>query len=246
MLSNIRIVLVRTFHPGNIGSTARAMKTMGLTDLHLVSPLDFPSEEAIKLAASADDVLENATIHNNLYDALKECSVVIASTARPRGYDLPELNPEQCAQMLLAGVQKNHKVGLVFGPERMGLSNDDCQLAKYRVSIPTHPDYSSLNLAAAVQTLSYEIYKESIVGDEQIIREGLKRDFPSTENVERFYQHLEETLMDSGFIIKNHPGEVMQKFRTLFDRAEMDVNELNILRGALASVQRKNLGKNNS
>ena len=210
---------------------------MGLTDLHLVSPLDFPSDEAVKLAAGAADVLVNATINDNLYDALKDCSVVIASTARPRGYDLPKLDPQQCAEMLLSGSQNNQKVALVFGPERMGLSNDDLQLSKYRVSIPTHPDYSSLNLAAAVQTLSYEIYKESIAGDgdEQIITQNVKRELPSTENVERFYEHLEGTLMESGFIIKNHPGEVMQKFRTLFDRAEMDVNELNILRGALAS-----------
>lgn len=247
MLNNIRIVLVRTFHPGNIGSTARAMKTMGLTDLHLVAPLDFPSNEATKMSASANDVLLNATINDHLYDSLKDCSVVIASTARPRGYDLPELNPQQCAHMLLTGAQNKQKVALVFGPERMGLSNDDCQLSKYRVSIPTHPDYSSLNLAAAVQTLSYEIYKQSTIeGNNQTVSQTLARELPSTENVERFYQHLEDTLMDSGFIIKNHPGEIMQKFRTLFDRAEMDVNELNILRGALASVQRKNSKENNS
>lgn len=246
MLSNIRIVLVRTFHPGNIGSTARAMKTMGLTDLHLISPLDFPSDKATKMSASAHDVLDNATINDHLYDSLKDCSVVIASTARPRGYDLPELNPQQCAQMLLAGSQNKQKVALVFGPERMGLSNDDLKLAKYRVSIPTHPDYSSLNLAAAVQTLSYEIYKQSIEGDNQTVSQALVRDLPSIENVERFYQHLEDTLMESGFIIKNHPGEIMQKFRTLFDRAEIDVNDLNILRGALASVQGKNSKENNS
>jgi len=239
MLTNIRIVLVRPFHPGNIGSTARAMKTMGLTHLYLISPLDFPSDEATKMAASADDVLINATVNNNLYDALKDCTVVIASTARPRGYDLPELNPEQCAQMLLAGAQKDHKVALVFGPERMGLSNDDLQLSKYRVSIPTHPDYSSLNLAAAVQTLSYEIYKQSIIVDDNLLNQRISRELPNIENIERFYYHLEETLKGSGFIIKNHPGDVMKKMRTLFDRAEMDVNELNILRGALSSVQNR-------
>lgn len=237
MLSNIRIVLVKTFHPGNIGSTARAMKTMGVTDLVLVNPLDFPSDEAIKMAAGADDVLSSSTICSSLRDAVKDCTVVIASTARSRGYDLPELTPEQSAEMLFSG-SKNNKVALIFGPERMGLSNEDLNLAKYRVTIPANPEYSSLNLAAAVQTLSYEILKQSIAqtDTEQLV---MQRELPTTEQMEQYYGHLEETLQDSGFIIKNHPGEVMQKLRTLFARAQPDKTELNILRGILASYQRK-------
>ena len=236
MLNNIRIVLVRTFHPGNIGSAARAMKTMGLSDMVLVQPRDFPSDEALKMAASAEAVLNNARLVDLLYDALSDCHVVIASTARQRGYDLPELNPEQSAQLLLANAP-THKVALVFGPERMGLSNEDLQLANYRVSIPTHPDYSSLNLAAAVQTLCYETYKQSIAG--LPVDAAFKQDLPSLEDRERFYQHLQETLSETGFIIKNHPGEVMQKFRHLFGRAQLTSEEINILRGALASVQRE-------
>lgn len=251
-LNNIRIVLVRTFHPGNIGSAARAMKTMGMKDLYLVNPIDFPADEAIKMAASADDVINNAVVVDSLYQAVKDCSVVIASTARPRGYDLPELNPEKTAKALNTG-SKTGKVALVFGPERMGLSNEDLQLAKYRVSIPTHPEYSSLNLAAAVQTLSYEIYKDHCLTNSDLINQSSEKDvsdlsipperqLPTTEDVERFYDHLESTLNETGFIIKNHPGEIMQKFRNLFGRAQPDRSEINILRGVLSSVQ-KSLGK---
>jgi len=254
-LDNVRIVLVRTFHPGNIGSAARAMKTMGLNDLCLVNPVDFPSDVALKMAAGAKEVVNNASIVDSLYDAVKDCSVVVASTARPRGYDLPELSPDNCARALNAGA-KTGKVAMVFGPERMGLCNDDLQLAKYRVSIPANPEYSSLNLAAAVQILSYEIYKEhralyssGITHAEdipQVVPDNEKkqeRKLPTTQDVERFYLHLETTLTDTGFIIKNHPGEIMQKFRMLFGRAQPDVNEMNILRGVLSSIQKAGEGK---
>ncbi len=238
-LNNIRIVLVRTFHPGNIGSAARAMKTMGLTDMALVEPRDFPSTEATKMAAGAGDILEKASVYTSLYDALRDCRVVVASTARERSYDLPAMNPEQCASALCCGATKG-QVALLFGPERMGLSNEDLKLANYRVSIPTHPYYSSLNLAAAVQILCYEILKQTESGqsnDDFFISEP-----PSVRERELFYQHLEETLSESGFIIKNHPGDIMLKFRRLFDRAELTAEELNILRGALASVQRRDAG----
>lgn len=236
MLSNIRTVLVRTHHPGNIGSAARAMKTMGLTDLALVNPVEYPSDESIKMAVSASDIVEKAMLFESLFDAVKDCTVVVASTTRSRGYDLPELSPEQMAEILCAS-SKTSKVALVFGPERMGLSNDDLQFARYRVTIPTNPDYSSLNLAAAVQTLSYEIFKQSESG--KITNSNLSREFPDIGLMEKYYVHLEETLTDSGFIIKNHPGEIMQKLRRLFSRAQLDKTELNILRGMLSSFQNK-------
>jgi len=240
MLNNVRVVLVRTYHPGNIGSAARAMKTMGLTNLVLVNPLDFPSDEATKMAASADDVIKNATICGSVYEAVKDCSMVIASTARSRAYDLPELSPEESAKQLLLSA-KNKKVALIFGPERMGLSNEDLQFAKYRVTIPTSPEYSSLNLAAAVQTLSYEVFKQYSASVSNQIEN--KREQPSIEQMEQYFIRLEETLQDSGFIIKNHPGQIMQKLRSLFARAQLDEVELNILHGILASYQRqKNKG----
>lgn len=240
MLSNIRVVLVRTFHSGNIGSAARAMKTMGLSDLYLVDPVDFQSnkgmEESLKMAMSADDIVKNINVVDSLYEAVKDCTLVIASTARSRGYDLPELSPEESAKSLCEGAQ-NSKVALVFGPERMGLSNEDLQLAKYRATIPTSPDYSSLNLAAAVQTFCYEIYKKHQMPQNNIEGE-LTRSLPTTESIEQLYVHLEGTLKHTGFIVQNHPGEIMQKLRTLFTRAELDESEVNILRGVLASVDR--------
>ncbi|HIO91702.1 MAG TPA: RNA methyltransferase [Leucothrix mucor] len=240
MLDNIRIVMVRTFHAGNIGSAVRSMKTMGLSQLYLVEPRDFPSDEATKMAAGAITAIEQVIVVDSLRDAVKDCSLVIASTARVRGDDLPELYPEKMAKALLVAAKKA-PVALIFGPERMGLHNDDLILANYRVTIPTNPDYSSLNIAMAVQTLSYEIYKQFSAdtiddNDDHLFA----RELPNAAEFERFYLQLEETLTETGFIIKNHPGKVMQRFRNLFSRAELDAHEMGILRGALASVQRLN------
>jgi len=241
-LDNIKIVLLRTFHPGNIGSAARAMKTMGLNRLVLVSPRQFPSDEATKMATSADDVLKNALIVDDLSEAIGDCSLVLASTARSRGYDLPILSPEKAARLLTqstiqsaGNTLKPQTVALVFGPERTGLINQDLEYATHRVTIPTSPDYSSLNLAAAVQTLSYEIWKANQLQTE---RNEATRILPDAQAMDLFYQHLETTLKETGFINKKHPGEVMKKLKRLFTRAEMDETELNIMRGILSSVER--------
>ncbi len=240
MLENIRVVMVRTFHPGNIGSAARAMKTMGLGSLYLVSPVDFPSEESDRLAMSATDVLERATVVHSLMEAVGDCSLVIASSARSREFDLPEKTPEQSALSLLERAAKGEQVALVLGPERYGLSNTDLSLAHQRVLIPTHPDLRSLNVASAMQTLAYEIYKQSLDFE---AGEGrgteVSRHLPTIDEKERLYEHLENTLVDTGFLIHQHPGKLMVKLRALFDRAELDVEEVSILRGILASVQRK-------
>lgn len=243
-LDRVRIVLVRTFHPGNIGSAARSMKTMGLNDLCLVAPKDFPSPEANKMAAGAEDMLESITVVNTLQEALKDCTTIIASTARPRGYDLPELNPEQAANMLISGA-KTKPVALIFGPERMGLHNDDIRLAKYRVTIPANPDYSSLNMASAVQTLSYEIFKQAHANENSLELsskdlEQTNKDLPSSEDVERLYVHIEKVLKDIKFL-RPHQGEALDRIRHLITRAEPDVLEMNILRGILTAVE-KNTG----
>lgn len=237
-LENIKIVLLRPFHPGNIGSAARAMKTMGLNRLVLVNPRQFPSDEATKMATSADDVLKNALIVDDLSEAIGDCSLVIASTARSRGYDLPILSPEKAARLLTQSASNTLKpqtVALVFGPERTGLINQDLEYATHRVTIPTSPDYSSLNLAAAVQTLCYEICKANQLQSE---RNEATRLLPDAQAMDLFYQHLETTLKETGFINKKHPGEVMKKLKRLFTRAEMDETELNIMRGILSSVER--------
>ena len=232
-LDLVRIVLVRTFHPGNIGSAARSMKTMGLRDLCLVAPKDFPCDQANKMAAGAEDMLESVRVVDTLPEALSDCTTIIASTARPRGYDLPELNPEQAADMLVTGAQKK-PVALIFGPERMGLHNDDIRLAKYRVTIPANPDYSSLNMAAAVQTLSYEIFKAA---NTQQPSTKAARELPSSADIERFYVHLENVLKEIRFL-KPHQGETLLRLRHLVSRAEPDVLEMNILRGILASIEK--------
>jgi len=235
LLDNIRIVLVRTFHPGNIGSAARSMKTMGLSDLCLVNPRDFPSHEATKMAAGAADILEQTSITTSLTDALADSTAIIASTARPRGYDLPELLPDQAAKMLVHAAMKD-KVSLIFGPERMGLHNEDIQYAKYRVTIPANPEYNSLNMAAAVQTLSYEIHKAYL--DTHITPPVIRdKELPTSADIEMLYQHLQEVLKEIGFL-KPHSGETMQRIRHLLTRAEPDKLETNILRGILSSIQK--------
>ncbi len=251
-LDNIRVVLVRTFHPGNIGSVARAMKTMGLTDLCLVAPKDFPSDEANKMAMSAADVIDNAMVVDDLSSAIQDCTLVIASTARIRGVDLPELTPEQTAEALISSLKKSPQsnVAIVLGPERMGLHNDDIQHASHRVTIPTSPQMQSLNIAAAAQTLSYEIYKRHIADETQLQAQNKKptsgvlsqtkvrENLANREDHERFYQHLETTIKTTGFIKAGHGGPIMQRLRALFARAEPDKEEMNILRAILASVDK--------
>jgi len=252
-LDNIKIVLVRTFHPGNIGSAARSMKTMGLSKLCLVAPKDFPSEQANQMAAGADDMLSNVQIVDSVTEAISECTVVVASTARIRGYDLPELSPRQAAELLVDGARidvnkpdnanlhdddieaaNTPTVALIFGPERMGLHNEDIQHAKYRVTIPANPEYSSLNLAAAVQTLSYEIFKYA---HQALPAEKNIRELPTSADVERLHVHLEKVLRDIQFL-RPHQGETLERLRNLINRAEPDVLEMNILRGILSSIER--------
>jgi len=242
MLHLIRIVLVRTFHAGNIGSAARSMKTMGLSDLCLVAPKDFPSLEANKMAAGAEAMLDNVRVVDSLPKAISDCTVVVASTARPRGYDLPQLPPTQAAEMLVSHAETS-PVALIFGPERMGLHNDDIRHAKYRVTIPANPEYNSLNMAAAVQTLSYEIYKAFLLRQEtkplskQEVDTKALRELPSSDDIERLHTHLEKVLRQINFL-RPHQGETLQRIHHLLARAEPDILELNILRGILRAIEK--------
>ncbi len=255
-LDNIRVVLVRTFHPGNIGSVARSMKTMGLTDLCLVAPKEFPSEEANKMAMSAQDIIETAMIVDDIPSAIKDCTIVVASTARIRGIDLPELTPEETAAAFMNTLGETHNtdnnVALVLGPERMGLHNDDIQHATHRVTIPTSPMMQSLNIAAAAQTLCYEIYKRHIqdIPAEHSNKGHLdttgtlketkaRKPLANREDHERFYLHLEDTIKTTGFIREGHGGPIMLRLRALFARAEPDKEEMNILRAILASIDKQ-------
>lgn len=237
MLDQIRIVLVNTSHTGNMGSAARAMKTMGLSQMVLVDPQALPDGNANALAAGASDILANARVVATLDEAIADCGLVIGTSARSRTLSWPMLDPREAGEKLVAeGVQ--HPVALVFGRERTGLTNDELQKCHYHVAIPANPEYSSLNLAMAVQTLCYEVRMHWLLQQEQAGDSGMAVEYPSAEQLEGFYQHLEQTLLKTGFITDDHPGQVMNKLRRLFNRARPEAVELNILRGILTSVQK--------
>ncbi|PUW02972.1 tRNA (cytosine(32)/uridine(32)-2'-O)-methyltransferase TrmJ [Cronobacter sakazakii] len=238
MLQNIRIVLVETSHTGNMGSVARAMKTMGLTNLWLVNPLVKPDSQAIALAAGASDVIGNASIVDTLDEALAGCSLVVGTSARSRTLPWPMLDPRECG--LKSVSEATHApVAIVFGRERVGLTNDELQKCHYHVAIAANPEYSSLNLAMAVQIIAYEVRMAWLATqDAQTPAPGEEETpYPLVDDLERFYGHLEQVLLSTGFIRPNHPGQVMNKLRRLFTRARPESQELNILRGMLASIE---------
>lgn len=239
MLEQIRIILVNTSHTGNIGSAARAMKTMGLSQLYLVDPVDEPDGQASALAAGAGDVLANAKIVKTLSEAVADCGLVVGTSARSRTLSWPMLEPRECGEKLVAEVGQ-YPVALVFGRENNGLTNEELQQCHFHVCIPANPDYSSLNLAAAVQTLCYEI-RMAYLNKTRIPQE--ESEYPLSEDLERFYVHLESTLSNVKFINENHPGIVMTRLRRLFNRARPEAQELNILRGILAAIDKSSEDK---
>lgn len=234
MLSNIRVVLVGTSHPGNIGSTARAMKTMGLSTLYLAEPRVEPDGQSIALAAGASDILKHLVKVDSLAEAIADCSLVIATSARSRTLDWPMLEPREAGQKLVTE-SLTGPVAIVFGRENHGLSNEELQQCTYHVAIPANPEYSSLNLAQAVQIICYETRVAHLAGIES---EQKPTEYPLAADQERFFVHLENTLFSTGFIIKNHPGQVMTKLRRLFSRARIESQEMNILRGILTSIDK--------
>ena len=234
-----RVVLVGTQHPGNIGSAARAMKTMGLGRLLLVAPERLPDRDSFALAAGANDVLDRAEVHATLADALADCRLVIASTARQRTVPMPELTPREGAARLIEG-QALGPVALVFGRERTGLENDELQLCHAAVCIPANPDYSSLNLAAAVQVMAYE-WRMAMLATENPapVVAADPDDLPAPHaQLEGFFSHLGGFLDDIDFHKGKAPDMVTQRLRRLFLRASPDPRELRILRGILSDTQR--------
>ena len=234
--ANLRIVLVETTHPGNIGAAARAMKNMGLHRLVLVRPLLFPHAEATARAASADDILAHARVVDSLEAALTGCRVVLGVSARRRGIAGPELNPRECAARV-AEFSKYTDVALVFGRESSGLNNDEMDCCHFLVRIPTNPAFSSLNLAAAVLIIAYELRMACLAGSTAAPADKPRRPPATTEAMTHFYEHLEQVLLATGFLNPANPRQLMRRLRRLFNRAQPDQNEVNILRGILASVQ---------
>lgn len=233
----IRIVLVGTQHPGNIGSAARAMKTMGLRRLLLVAPETLPNAESHALAAGADDVLAAAELHDDLAAALAGCHRVLGCTARSRRVALPERTPREAA-VALAEELSTGDIALVFGRERTGLTNDELHLCHEAIHIPANPDYSSLNLAMAVQVVAYETRMALL---ERSVHDGPAdpRDPPAThEQLESFYAQLGDTLDAIDFHKGRTPDSAMRKLRRIFNRASLDERDVRILRGVLADAQR--------
>jgi len=237
-LDNIRIVLVHTSHPGNIGGVARAMKNMGVGKLYLVAPKQYPDEQANWRAVSAGDVLESAVVTETLEEAIADCQFVVGTSARGRRIPWPLLDPRQCAQRMDLACDHG-EVAVLFGREDRGLTNDELQLCNLHLNIPTSQAYSSLNLAMAVQIVCYELrmLQEAPrlpVSDAQ----DWDTPFSSSDNMERFYTHLEETLVELEFLDPGAPRQLMSRLRRLYSRVRLDEMELNILRGILTQTRK--------
>lgn len=234
-LANIKIVLVETSHPGNIGGVARAMKNMGLTQLALVNPNDYPSHTASSRASGAGDVLANAQVFKSLEEAVADCSLVVGASARLRKVAWPQLDVRQTATLALE--KSANQVALVFGREDSGLSNAEMDRCHYLAHIPSNPDYTSLNLAAAVQVFAYECRMACQPVVEQA--KGYRHDVASSEQMEGFYGHLHQALQDIEFLDPDKNARFMRRMRRLFNRSQLDVKEVDILRGILTAAQRQ-------
>lgn len=230
----VRIVLVDTSHPGNIGATARAMKAMGLRDLALVRPKHFPSEEATARAAGADDVLGDARVLATVEQAIADCGWVVGASARLRTVALPIVDPREAAVAIWQRLPSN-RVAVLLGPEQSGLTNEDLKRCQQLVHIPANPEFSSLNLAMAAQVLCYEL-RMAMPG--RAPAEGPQSDarLATAEELEHLHEHLERLLTESGFLHPAHQRQVKLKLRRIFHKATLEDNELAILRGALTSL----------
>ncbi|WP_217541818.1 tRNA (cytosine(32)/uridine(32)-2'-O)-methyltransferase TrmJ [Vibrio cholerae] len=237
MLERVKVVLVGTTHSGNIGSAARAMKVMGLSQMVLVDPQCQVDAQAIALAAGASEIALNAQIYPTLEAAVADCGLVVGTSARSRTLEWPMLEPRECGEKLISEANQ-HSVAMVFGRERTGLTNDELQLCHYHVCVPANPEYSSLNLAMAVQLLSYEVRMAYLALQQSSQSSTLQEEYPRHQELERFYAHLEQVIMQTEFISAQQPGQVMNKLRRMFTRARPETQEINILRGVLTSVQR--------
>ena len=239
MLKNIRIVLVETTHPGNIGGVARAMKNMQMDSLFLVAPKIFPHANATSRASGADDILESATVCTTLQEAIADCQIVFGASARSRTISCPEMTPRQCAEQMSTAAVHN-QVAIVFGRENSGLKNHELDLCRYLLKIPTNPEYSSLNIAAAVQVVCYELFVAANLDMENAVEEI--EPLATSAQMESFYQHLFQTLTEIGFMHPDKSKSIMRRLRRIYNRTQMEIKELDILRGILRMSQGHNTG----
>ena len=242
-LNAIRIVMVNTSHPGNIGAAARAMRVMGLYNLTLVNPKKFPSSEATALASGALDVLENAVVTETLAEAIQDCQYVFGTSARSRHIGKPELPIEAGAQSIQEIIQNQPeaKIAILFGTERTGLTNEEVDLCQELFYIPTENNYNSLNIAQAIQIITYELRRQTTKDDrlEKKREPQYAGDLPATQEVmEGFINHLEKTLVQTQFLDPENPKHLMRKLRLLYKKADLTQEEINILRGALSASEK--------
>jgi len=241
MSENIRFVLMGTTHSGNIGAAARAMKTMGINDLALVKPEGFPSAQATSRASGADDLLYHASICNDIDEAIKECKLVIGTTARKRHLDIPVIDARTATELLIKE-SKQHPVALVFGKERYGMTNEEVERCHYLVRLPTVETFSSLNLASAVQVLAYECR----MADLKFTKEAddktkcmQEEDLVDAEKMESFYQHYFKVMEKALYLRKEGHESLKTKIRLMYNRTRLKKHEIDILRGFLSKLEKK-------
>ena len=233
-LKNIRFVLCETAHPGNIGAAARAMKTMGLSQLALVAPKRFPDPQAEWLAVGAADLLRGARVYANLDEALTGSAFTVACTARPREVAVPMVAAREAAERIVE-IARSQSVTLVFGNEKYGLTAAEVGKCQLLATIPADPKFSSLNVAAAVQVLAYEL-RIAALGATVRNRSGKPPEHATFEEIERFYEHLEKSLLAAGFLNPRNPKKLMARLRRLFGRTQLEKEEVNILRGVVKTL----------
>jgi len=254
LLKKVQITLVRTSHSGNIGSAARAMKTMGLTQLGLVEPDNFPAEEANWMASGATDILDQARVYQSVSEAVADKTIVIGTSSRSRRIPTPQLTPSECAT-LISQLPEHQSVAIIFGREASGLDNKALDLCHYHLSVPANPEYPVMNLAMTVQVVCYEIRQALLsVKAKDLMPSAQQPRLPlpevdwdialaSHEDLERFFSHLNSTLIQLGFINPASPRQTMRRFRRLFQRIHMDEMEVNLLRGLLTAIDRTKQGQ---
>lgn len=240
MLDQIRIVMIQTTHPGNIGAVARAMKNMGLNDLCIVSPKRFPDPEADARASGATDILESAKVVSSLDEALEDCHFVVGTSARGRHIPWPITSPREMASVAV-NLQPGKRMAILFGREDRGLTNDELHRCHHHVHIPTNPDFSSLNVAAAVQVIAYELRVASLESASVIAPQwgtDWDIDLADAREVELMFEHLEKTLVQVDFLDPNNPRQLMTRLRRLFLRSVPDKVEINVMRGFLTAINK--------
>ncbi len=247
MLQNISFVLSHTTHPGNIGAAARALKVMGLSKMRLVNPKDFPSQEATRRSSNAHEVLEAAQVYSNIKEAIADQALIIGTSARNRSFPWPLIEPRELAQKL-AKEHSAKPVAFLFGTESSGLTNEELQLCHYHVWIPTNPDYSSLNLASAIQLIAYELRLAALESgleldsSSHVIEPG--DEFAESELVEQMLEHWFQVMEHTKFYDPQSPKLAELRFRRILNKAQLTRSEVQLLRGFLASVKKFDRSRN--